>query len=98
MEKKLSFAGVFPILVTPFDERDEIDLASFARMVRFMGEIGVDLVSSYGESAQAPLSWISKCSICIGGKASIWVKKVLLSECYYKILKRLSPRPRSMKR
>jgi 4-hydroxy-tetrahydrodipicolinate synthase len=48
MEKELSFAGVFPILVTPFDERDEIDLASFARVVRFMAEIGVDGVTILG--------------------------------------------------
>lgn len=48
MEKQLSFEGVFPILVTPFDERDEIDLASFARVVRFMAEIGVDGVTILG--------------------------------------------------
>src|SRR4030067_2811917 len=42
MAKGSSFEGVFPILVTPFDEREEIDLESFARVVRFMAEIGVD--------------------------------------------------------
>src|SRR4030066_338133 len=42
MAKGSSFEGVFPILVTPFDEREEIDLESFTRVVRFMADIGVD--------------------------------------------------------
>jgi 4-hydroxy-tetrahydrodipicolinate synthase len=45
---ELSFTGVFPILVTPFDGREEIDLASFARVVRFMADIGVDGVTILG--------------------------------------------------
>src|SRR3972149_7336469 len=40
MAKGSSFEGVFPILVTPFDEREEIDLDSFARVARFMADIG----------------------------------------------------------
>jgi 4-hydroxy-tetrahydrodipicolinate synthase len=48
MAKGSSFEGVFPILVTPFDEREEIDLESFARVVRFMAEIGVDGVTILG--------------------------------------------------
>jgi 4-hydroxy-tetrahydrodipicolinate synthase len=48
MAKESSFEGVFPILVTPFDEREEIDLESFTRMVRFMADIGVDGVTILG--------------------------------------------------
>jgi 4-hydroxy-tetrahydrodipicolinate synthase len=48
MAKGSSFEGVFPILVTPFGERDEIDLESFTRVVRFMVEIGVDGVTILG--------------------------------------------------
>ena len=48
MKKGLSFVGVYPILVTPFDEREEIDLASFERVVRFMADIGVDGVTILG--------------------------------------------------
>ena len=48
MAGELSFTGVFPILVTPFDGREEIDLASFARVVRFMADIGVDGVTILG--------------------------------------------------
>lgn len=48
MPKGLSFEGVYPILVTPFDEREEIDPASFARIVRFMAEIGADGVTILG--------------------------------------------------
>ena len=48
MAKGSSFEGVFPILVTPFDEREEIDLESFARVIRFMADIGVDGVTILG--------------------------------------------------
>ena len=48
MAKGSSFEGVFPILVTPFDEREEIDLESFDRVVRFMADIGVDGVTILG--------------------------------------------------
>jgi 4-hydroxy-tetrahydrodipicolinate synthase len=48
MPKGLSFEGVYPILVTPFDEGEEIDLASWARVVRFMADIGVDGVTILG--------------------------------------------------
>jgi len=48
MAKGLSFEGVYPILVTPFDEGEGIDLASFARVVRFMADIGVDGVTILG--------------------------------------------------
>jgi 4-hydroxy-tetrahydrodipicolinate synthase len=44
----VSFEGVFPILVTPFDEVENVDLESFVRVVRFMAEIGVDGVTILG--------------------------------------------------
>ena len=31
----VTFEGVFPILVTPFNEQEEIDLESFDHTVRF---------------------------------------------------------------
>ncbi len=44
----VTFEGVFPILVTPFDDRGDLDLESFARTVRFMADIGVDGVTVIG--------------------------------------------------
>jgi dihydrodipicolinate synthase/N-acetylneuraminate lyase len=43
MPSDVSFKGVFPILVTPFDDMEVVDLDSFVRVVRFMAEIGVDI-------------------------------------------------------
>lgn len=48
MGKRLSFRGVYPILVTPFTDGEEIDLESFSRVVRFMADIGVDGVTILG--------------------------------------------------
>ena len=48
MAASVSFKGVFPILVTPFDEKENVDLESFARVVRFMADIGVDGVTILG--------------------------------------------------
>ena len=48
MGADVSFKGVFPILVTPFDEMENVDLDSFVRVVRFMAEIGVDGVTILG--------------------------------------------------
>jgi len=48
MAAEASFKGVFPILVTPFDEKEDVDLESFIRVVRFMAEIGVDGVTILG--------------------------------------------------
>ncbi len=42
------FEGVFPILATPFDERENLDLESFARIVSFMAEVGADGVTVLG--------------------------------------------------
>ena len=43
-----SFQGVYPILATPFDDRENVDLESFGRIVRFMADIGVDGVTILG--------------------------------------------------
>ncbi len=42
------FKGVFPILVTPFDDHGNLDLESFDRTVRFMADIGVNGVTIIG--------------------------------------------------
>ena len=44
----VTFKGVFPILVTPFDGKENVDIESFIRVVRFMTEIGVDGVTILG--------------------------------------------------
>jgi 4-hydroxy-tetrahydrodipicolinate synthase len=48
MAAPVTFEGVFPILVTPFDEKESVDLESFDRVVRFMADIGVDGVTILG--------------------------------------------------
>jgi len=48
MAAPVTFEGVFPILVTPFDENENVDLESFDRAVRFMADIGVDGVTILG--------------------------------------------------
>jgi len=53
MAEKVEFTGVFPILITPFDERENLDLQSFERVVRFMVEIGVDGVTILGVLGEA---------------------------------------------
>jgi len=40
--------GVYPILVTPFDDEEDVDLPSFAKVVRFMAATGVDGVTVLG--------------------------------------------------
>lgn len=44
----VKFEGVFPILVTPFDDRGGLDLESFDRSVRFRAGIGVDGITVIG--------------------------------------------------
>ena len=44
----VTFKGVFPILVTPFDDHGNLDLESFDRTVRFMADIGVNGVTIIG--------------------------------------------------
>jgi 4-hydroxy-tetrahydrodipicolinate synthase len=48
MPKSLQFTGVFPILATPFDNDENLDLESFDRMIRFMAKLGVDGVTILG--------------------------------------------------
>lgn len=48
MAKQVLFDGVYPILTTPFDDRENVDLESFARVVSFMAEIGADGVTILG--------------------------------------------------
>ncbi len=40
--------GVYPILVTPFDDEEQIDLPSFDKVVRFMAAVGADGVTVLG--------------------------------------------------
>lgn len=42
------FTGVFPILATPFDDGENLDLKSLARLIRFMVELGIDGVTILG--------------------------------------------------
>lgn len=44
----VSFKGVFPIAITPFDSDEHIDLESFRRIIRFMASLGVDGVTILG--------------------------------------------------
>lgn len=48
MAMEVRFEGVYPILATPFDDRENLDLESFARVVSFMAEIGADGVTVLG--------------------------------------------------
>ena len=48
MTKSIPFTGVIPILATPFDEHENLDLESFERMIRFMAKLGVDGVTILG--------------------------------------------------
>jgi 4-hydroxy-tetrahydrodipicolinate synthase len=43
-----SFTGVWPILVTPFDDNETVDLESMDRVVRFMAQLGMDGVTILG--------------------------------------------------
>jgi 4-hydroxy-tetrahydrodipicolinate synthase len=42
------FEGVFPILATPFNDDESLDLQSLARLVRFMVGLGVDGITVLG--------------------------------------------------
>jgi 4-hydroxy-tetrahydrodipicolinate synthase len=48
MSDAISFTGVIPILATPFDEHENLDLDSFEHMVRFMAKLGVNGVTILG--------------------------------------------------
>ena len=49
----LNFEGVFPILATPFDDNENIDLESFDRLVRFTAKLGVDGITILGVLGEA---------------------------------------------
>ena len=42
------FSGVIPILATPFNDDESLDLASWQRMIEFMVELGVDGITILG--------------------------------------------------
>ena len=42
------FSGVIPILATPFNDDESLDLASWRRMIEFMVELGVDGITILG--------------------------------------------------
>ena len=44
----VSFKGVFPIVITPFDDEENVDLESFDSIIRFMRSIDVDGVTILG--------------------------------------------------
>jgi 4-hydroxy-tetrahydrodipicolinate synthase len=44
----IKFEGVFPILATPFDDNENLDLESLARLVRFMTDLGVEGITILG--------------------------------------------------
>ena len=48
MPSAVRFEGVFPILVTPFNQDEHLDLESFDRLIRFMADLGVDGVTILG--------------------------------------------------
>ncbi|MEO6022747.1 MAG: dihydrodipicolinate synthase family protein [Burkholderiales bacterium] len=48
MTQPVNFAGVFPILATPFDAQEGLDLESFDRLIRFMVKLGVEGVTILG--------------------------------------------------
>jgi 4-hydroxy-tetrahydrodipicolinate synthase len=53
MAQSVQFTGVIPILATPFDEQENLDLESFERMIRFMAKLdvaGVTILGVLGES------------------------------------------------
>jgi 4-hydroxy-tetrahydrodipicolinate synthase len=53
MMPPIAFAGVFPILATPFREDETLDLESLDRMIRFMAGAGVDGVTVLGVLGEA---------------------------------------------
>ncbi|HEX4984530.1 MAG TPA: dihydrodipicolinate synthase family protein [Burkholderiales bacterium] len=48
-----SFEGVYPILATPFDEGEGLDLESFDRLIRFMASLRVEGVTILGVLGEA---------------------------------------------
>jgi 4-hydroxy-tetrahydrodipicolinate synthase len=50
---KPSFTGVYPILPTPFQDDETVDLDAYANVVRFMTDIGVDGITILGVLGEA---------------------------------------------
>jgi len=48
-----TFEGVFPILITPFDNSGNVDHLSFDRTIRFMADIGVNGITILGVLGEA---------------------------------------------
>jgi len=48
-----AFHGVFPILATPFDAEEQLDLPSLQRLVAFMADLGVDGITILGVLGEA---------------------------------------------
>ncbi len=53
MTDALAFEGVFPILATPFDDKENLDLESFDRLVHFMAALGVEGITILGVLGEA---------------------------------------------
>lgn len=53
MTAEMKFEGVYPILATPFDEDESLDLESFDRLVKFMAGLGVDGITILGVLGEA---------------------------------------------
>jgi 4-hydroxy-tetrahydrodipicolinate synthase len=49
----INFQGVYPILATPFNDDESLDLESLDRLIRFMARIGVDGVTVLGVLGEA---------------------------------------------
>ena len=49
----LHFEGVFPILATPFEDNENLDLESFERLVRFTCGLGIDGITILGVLGEA---------------------------------------------
>ena len=69
MPTALSFEGVYPILATPFDDQENLDLPSMQRLVSFMADLPVDGVTILGVSCikeEAPPT-LGKISVLLAG-------------------------------
>ena len=53
MTNKPVFVGVWPILITPFDAKEVLDLPALERVVRFMAHLGMDGVTVLGVLGEA---------------------------------------------
>jgi 4-hydroxy-tetrahydrodipicolinate synthase len=65
------FAGVIPILATPFRDDDSLDLSSWERLLEFMIELGVDGVTILGVLGEANRINDEERQILIGAAAAL---------------------------